>query len=229
MAVDGALFATFFHAGQLCESGTRCFVPASRHEAFVERLLDRAAHIKLGDTADFETTMGPVVSETQHRKVLGYIEKGLQDGARLACGGGRPKHLAKGWYVEPTIFTEVKNEATIAREEIFGPVLSVIAYRTLDEAVAMANDSIYGLGGAVFSRDIPKAIAIAKRIRTGTVWVNDFHLLNALAPFGGYKQSGVGRELGPHGLLEYTQVKHIHVDLALQRAQKFWYDYILND
>ena len=229
MAVDGALFGTFFHAGQLCESGTRCFVPASLHDAFVERLIDRASHIKLGDTADFETTMGPVISETQHLKVLGYIAKGLQEGGRLACGGGRPKHLAKGWFIEPTIFTGVKNEATIAREEIFGPVLSVIAYRTLDEAVAMANDSIYGLGGAVFSRDIAKAIAIAKRIRTGTVWVNDYHLLNALAPFGGYKQSGVGRELGPHGLLEYTQVKHIHVDLALQRAQKFWYDYILND
>lgn len=229
MAVDGALFGTFFHAGQLCESGTRCFVPASRHDAFVERLLDRASHIKVGDTADFETTLGPVISEVQHRKVLGYIEKGLREGARLACGGGRPKHLAKGWFVEPTIFTGVRNEATIAREEIFGPVLSIIAYRTLDEAIAMANDSIYGLGGAVFSRDIPKAIAIAKRIRTGTVWVNDYHLLNALAPFGGYKQSGVGRELGPHGLLEYTQVKHIHVDLALQRSQKFWYDYILND
>jgi aldehyde dehydrogenase (NAD+) len=229
MAVDGALFGTFFHAGQLCESGTRCFVSASRHDEFVARLVERAACIRLGDTADFETTMGPVVNEAQHRKVLGYIGQGLREGARLACGGGRPKHLAKGWFVEPTIFTGVRNEAAIAREEIFGPVLSVIPYRTLDEAVAMANDSIYGLGGAVFSRDIPKAISIAKRIRTGTVWVNDYHLLNALAPFGGYKQSGVGRELGPHGLLEYTQVKHIHVDLALQRSQKFWYDYIFND
>ena len=115
------------------------------------------------------------------------------------------------------------------REEIFGPVLSVIRYDDVNQAIAMANDSIYGLGGAVFSRDIPKAISIARRIRTGTVWINDYHLLNALAPFGGYKQSGVGRELGPHGLLEFTQVKHIHVDLALTRAQKFWYDYVLND
>jgi acyl-CoA reductase-like NAD-dependent aldehyde dehydrogenase len=229
IAVDGALFGTFFHAGQLCESGTRCFVPAPLHDAFVERLVGRASHMQIGDTADFATTVGPVVSAAQHRKVLGYIERGLAEGARLACGGGRPKHLARGWYVEPTIFTGVKNDATIAREEIFGPVLSVIPYRTLDEAVAMANDSIYGLGGAVFSRDIPKAIAIAKRIRTGTVWINDFHLLNALAPFGGYKQSGTGRELGPHGLLEYTQVKHIHVDLALPRSTKFWYDYVLND
>ncbi len=229
IAVDGTLFGTFFHAGQVCESGTRCFVPETLHDAFVERLLDRVGHIKVGDTADFETTMGPVVSAAQHQRVLGYIEKGVQEGSHLACGGGRPGHLKKGWFVQPTIFTRVRNDATIAREEIFGPVLSLIPYKTLDDAIAMANDSIYGLGGAVFSRDIPKAIAIAKRIRTGTVWVNDYHLINALAPFGGYKQSGVGRELGPHGLLEFTQVKHIHVDLALQRSQKFWYDYILND
>lgn len=229
IAVDGALFGTFFHAGQLCESGTRCFVPESLYGPFMERMRDRVKRIKVGDPADYETTMGPVVSAAQHRRVLGYIEKGRAEGARLVCGGGRPDHMAKGWFIQPTIFEEVSNSATIAREEIFGPVLAVIRYRDLSDAIAMANDSIYGLGGAVFSRDIPKAIAIAKRIRTGTVWINDFHLLNALAPFGGYRQSGVGRELGPHGLLEYTQVKHIHVDLALPRSQKFWYDYILND
>jgi aldehyde dehydrogenase (NAD+) len=229
VAVDGTLFGTFFHAGQVCESGTRCFVPDSLYDRFMEGLLERVTHIRLGDTADYETTMGPVVSAAQHRRVVGYIEKGKQEGARLACGGGRPAHLQKGWFVEPTIFGEVPNSATIAREEIFGPVLSVIRYGSLEDAVEMANDSIYGLGGAVFSRDIPKAIAVAKRLRTGTVWVNDYHLLNALAPFGGYKQSGVGRELGPHGLLEFTQVKHIHVDLALPRSQKFWYDYIFND
>jgi aldehyde dehydrogenase (NAD+) len=229
IAVDGSLFGTFFHAGQVCESGTRCFVPASIYDAFMERLRERVTHIKIGDTADYETTMGPVVSETQMKKVLGYIETGRKEGARLVCGGGRPGNMKKGWFVQPTIFEGVSNTATISREEIFGPVLSVIRYGSMDEAISMANDSIYGLGGAVFSRDIPKAISIAKRIRTGTVWINDFHLINALAPFGGYKQSGVGRELGPHGLLEFTQVKHIHVDLALERSQKFWYDYILND
>ncbi len=229
IAVDGALFGTFFHAGQVCESGTRCFVPASIYDAFMERLRERVTHIKIGDTADYETTMGPVVSQTQLARVLGYIETGRKEGARLAYGGGRPPEMKKGWFVQPTIFEEVSNSATIAREEIFGPVLSVIRYRSVDEAIAMANDSMYGLGGAVFSRDIPKAISIAKSIRTGTVWINDFHLINALAPFGGYRQSGVGRELGPHGLLEYTQVKHIHVDLALERSKKFWYDYIFND
>jgi acyl-CoA reductase-like NAD-dependent aldehyde dehydrogenase len=229
IAVDGTLFGTFFHAGQVCESGTRCFVPSSIYDQFMERIRERVTHIKLGDTADYETTMGPVVSETQLKRVLGYIETGRKEGARLVCGGGRPRELKKGWFVQPTIFEQVSNTATIAREEIFGPVLAVIRYESLDEAITMANDSIYGLGGAVFSRDIPKAIGIAKRIRTGTVWINDFHLLNALAPFGGYKQSGVGRELGPQGLLEFTQVKHIHVDLALDRSKKFWYDYILND
>jgi acyl-CoA reductase-like NAD-dependent aldehyde dehydrogenase len=229
IAVDGALFGTFFHSGQVCESGTRCFVPASIYDAFMERIRERVTHIKIGDTADYETTMGPVVSKTQLARVLGYIETGRKEGARLVCGGGRPPEMKKGWFVQPTIFEEVSNSATIAREEIFGPVLSVIRYRSVDQAVAMANDSMYGLGGAVFSRDIPKAISIAKRIHTGTVWINDFHLINALAPFGGYKQSGVGRELGPHGLLEFTQVKHIHVDLALERSKKFWYDYIFND
>jgi aldehyde dehydrogenase (NAD+) len=173
--------------------------------------------------------MGPVVSASQYKTVMGYIEKGRKEGARLVCGGGRPEGLPKGYFIQPTIFDQVTNASTIAQEEIFGPVLSVIKYKDVDDAIAMANDSIYGLGGAVFTRDIPKAIEIAKRIRTGTVWINDYHLLNALAPFGGYKQSGVGRELGPHGLLEYTQVKHIHVDLALDRSKKFWYDYILND
>jgi aldehyde dehydrogenase (NAD+) len=229
VAVDGALFGTFFFAGQACESGTRCFVPASIYNEFMARARDRVTHVTVGDPSDFETALGPLVSQAQLTRVLGYIETGRKEGARLVCGGGRPAHLKKGWYVQPTIFEEVPIDAKIAREEIFGPVLAVIRYEYLDDAIAMANDSIYGLGGAVFSRDIPKAIAIAKRIRTGTVWINDYHLLNARAPFGGYKQSGVGRELGPHGLLEYTQVKHIHVDLALERSRKFWYDYIMND
>ncbi|MBM4388944.1 MAG: aldehyde dehydrogenase family protein, partial [Deltaproteobacteria bacterium] len=150
-------------------------------------------------------------------------------GARLLCGGRKPDSMKRGYFVEPTIFDAVTNDMAIAQEEIFGPVLSVIKYNTVDEAIKMANDSIYGLGGAVWSKDIPKAIEIAKKIRTGTVWINDFHLINALAPFGGYKQSGVGRELGVYGLKEYTQVKHIHVDLALPREKKFWFQYVLNE
>jgi aldehyde dehydrogenase (NAD+) len=229
IAVDGALFGTFFHAGQVCESGTRCFVPSSIYDDFMSRMLDRVRHIQIGDPLDFETTMGPLVSRAQFDTVSGYIDIGMKEGANLLCGGKRPAGMTRGFFMEPTIFDGVHNRMRIAQEEIFGPVLSVIRYDDVDEAITMANDSIYGLGGAVFSRDIPKAIELAKRIRTGTVWINDFHLLNALAPFGGYKQSGVGRELGPHGLLEFTQVKHIHVDLTADRSKKFWYNYILND
>jgi acyl-CoA reductase-like NAD-dependent aldehyde dehydrogenase len=229
VAVDGALFATFFHSGQLCESGTRCFVPVALYDEFMERALERVKHLKVGNTADYETSIGPLISAGQLARVMGYIETGLREGAKLVCGGGRPAGLDRGFFVEPTIFEDVDNRSTIAQDEIFGPVLSVIKYKDIEDAIHMANDSNYGLGGAVFSRDIPKAISIAKRIRTGTVWINDYHLLNPLAPFGGYKQSGVGRELGHHGLLDYTQAKHIHVDLALDRSAKFWYDYIFND
>ncbi len=229
VAVDGALFATFFHSGQLCESGTRCFVPESLYDEFMARILDRVACIKVGDTADYETSMGPLISASQLSRVMGYIDTALKEGAELVCGGRRPPGIDKGFFVEPTIFTGVDNRSTIAREEVFGPVLVIIKYRDLEDAIRMANDSEYGLGGAVFSRDIPKAIDIAKKIRTGTVWINDYHLINALAPFGGYKQSGMGRELGTQGLLEYTQTKHIHVDLALERSRKFWYDYTFND
>jgi acyl-CoA reductase-like NAD-dependent aldehyde dehydrogenase len=229
MAVDGALFGSFFHAGQICESGTRCFVPNSIYNEFMTRVRERVTKIKVGDPLDPETTMGPVVSKAQLATVMKYIEIGKKEGAKCIIGGNRPKNLTKGYFVEPTIFEDVTNKMTIAQEEIFGPVLSIIRYDDVGDAVNMANDSIYGLGGAIFSRDIPWAIELAKRIRTGTVWINDYHLLNALAPFGGYKQSGVGRELGPHGLLEFTQVKHIHVDQGIARSKKFWYDFIFND
>lgn len=229
VAVDGALFGTFFHAGQVCESGTRCFVPSSIYDEFMGRMKERVKAIHVGDPMDTETTMGPVVSEAQLKTVMKYIEIGKKEGAQCTVGGKRPKHLDKGYFIEPTIFEGVTNDMAIAREEIFGPVLSVIKYDSVDDAINMANDSIYGLGGAVFSRDIPYAIQLAKRIRTGTVWINDYHLLNAKAPFGGYKQSGVGRELGLHGLLEFTHTKHIHVDLGLKRSEKFWFDFLFND
>jgi aldehyde dehydrogenase (NAD+) len=229
IAVDGALFGSFFHAGQVCESGTRCFVPKSIYKEFMARVHERIKNITVGDPMDFDTTMGPVVSKSQMTSVLKYIEIGKKEGAKCIFGGGRPKNMTKGYFVEPTIFEDVTNDMTIAREEIFGPVLSVIKYDSVNDAIAMANDSIYGLAGAIFSRDVPRAIELAKRLRTGTVWINDYHLLNASAPFGGYKQSGVGRELGPHGLLEFTQIKHIHVDQGLNRSQKMWFDLVFND
>lgn len=226
-AVDGALFGTFLHSGQVCESGTRLLVDEKIYDKFMDKLIARAKGIKVGYQMDYETTMGPLVSATQRETVEGYIKTGLDEHAKLVLGGKRPAHMQKGFYVEPTIFVDVKNSMKIAQEEIFGPVLAVIKFKTVDEAIKIANDNMYGLAGGVWSTDIPHAIEVAKAIRTGTVWINDYHLLNAIAPFGGYKQSGVGRELGTYGFDEYTQVKHIHVAVAPRKA-KFWYDLVLD-
>jgi aldehyde dehydrogenase (NAD+) len=223
MAVDGSLFGCFFHQGQACESGTRLFVPERQHDDIVTRLVERTKTLTIGDPLDIGSAQGPLVSDRQRGTVLGYIKTGVEEGAKVAVGGKRPEHLAKGYYVEPTIFTGVRNDMKIAQEEIFGPVLCVIPYRSIDDAIRMANDSIYGLGGAVWSKDKDKALEVAKQMRTGTVWINDYHLLSVAAPFGGYKQSGIGREFGLEGILEYTEMKHVHVDQVDNRAAKFWY------
>lgn len=229
LVTDGVLFGAFFHAGQYCESGTRCFVHESHYNQVIERLAARANGVRLGDPLDMETDLGPLINATQRERVEGYIALGKQEGARLVCGGERPvgKQFARGAYVRPTIFADVRNSMRLAQEEIFGPVLAVIAYKTVTEAITLANESIYGLGGSVWSRDLQGAIEVAKRLRTGTVWINDHHLISALAPFGGYKQSGVGRELGRYGLQAYTEAKHIHVDLMQKRDGKLWWDALL--
>jgi acyl-CoA reductase-like NAD-dependent aldehyde dehydrogenase len=224
IAIPGSLWATFLHSGQICHSGTRLFVPASIHDEVIARLVEMAEGLKIGSAMDFETDMGPLVHRSQYETVERYVQSGIEEGAKLVTGGERalvPGHDG-GYYYKPTIFTDVRNDMRIAKEEIFGPVLSVIKYESVEDAIAMANDSIYGLGGGVWSRDIPRALNVAKRIRTGTVWINDYHLLNAYAPFGGYKQSGVGRELGTWGLREYQQTKYIHVDQVPTKDQKFW-------
>jgi len=226
-AVDGALFGIFLHSGQVCESGSRLLVDEKIYDKFMDKLIERAKSIKVGYQMDYETTMGPLVSAVQRETVETYIKSGIDEGAELLLGGKRPTHLNKGFYIEPTIFVDVKNNMKIAQEEIFGPVLAVIKFKTTDEAVKIANDSMYGLAGGVWSTDIPHAIEVAKAIRTGTVWINDYHLINAMAPFGGYKQSGIGRELGTYGFDEYTQIKHIHVAVA-PRKSKFWYDLVLD-
>jgi aldehyde dehydrogenase (NAD+) len=220
IAVEGALVGVFYHMGQVCMSGTRCFVHEDIYDEFMERAVAATNTVKIGDPMDWETTMGPLISKTQQDTVLRYIEIGKREGARLAVGGKKPDHLEKGFFVEPTIFDNVHNKMTIAQEEIFGPVLSVIKFRNIDDAVAMANDSIFGLAGSVWSRNLPEAISIAKRIRTGTMWVNTYHILSPLAPFGGYKQSGIGREHGIQGLLEFTQSKHILVDLGTPKENR---------
>jgi acyl-CoA reductase-like NAD-dependent aldehyde dehydrogenase len=225
MAVDGALYAVFYHQGQCCEAGTRLFLPEQLHDEFVSRMVEKTKMMKIGNPNDEQTDLGPVISETQRQKILDYIEHGKKEGATAVIGGGIPPapELSQGFFVEPTIFINVKNKSKIAQEEIFGPVLSVIKYRTIEEAVHMANDSIYGLGGGVWSRDKNKALSVAKQLRAGTVWINEWHLISEKAPFGGYKQSGIGREFGIDGLHEYTETKHLHIDEIGNREKKFWY------
>ncbi len=229
LATDGVLFGVFFNGGQSCEAGTRCFVPEALHDEFLERLVARARTLRLGDPLDMETDLGPLVSEKQCATVERYIAIGKSEGALLATGGRRARvpGFEHGPFVEPTIFTQVRNGMRLAQEEIFGPVLAIIPYESVTAALEQANASQYGLGAAVWSRDLQGAIEIAKRIRSGTVWINDHHLINPLAPFGGFKQSGIGREHGLYGMLEYTETKHIHVDLMQKREGRLWWDMLL--
>ncbi|MFS0785800.1 betaine-aldehyde dehydrogenase [Shouchella sp. 1P09AA] len=210
-AVDQALNAVFFHAGQVCSAGSRLLVEESIHAVFVEKLVARAKRIKLGNGFDETTESGPLISAEHRDKVENYIQIGLDEGATLAVGGKRPEHeeLQNGFFLEPTIFTNCTDEMRIVQEEVFGPVLTVETFSSKEDAIAKANDTIYGLAGAVFSSDIDKAEDVASKLRMGTVWINDFHPYFAQAPWGGYKQSGFGRELGKIGLEEYTEVKHV--------------------
>ncbi|MFJ8861821.1 aldehyde dehydrogenase [Streptomyces sp. NPDC102451] len=195
--------------GQVCVSMTRVLAPRSRYQEIVDRLAEQFRAMVVGDPLDASTTVGPLVSERQRERVEGYIAQGIAEGARLVVGGGRPAHLAKGWYVEPTLFADVDNTMTIAREEIFGPVVVVIPFEDDDDAVRISNDSDYGLHGSVFSADEQRALAIAGRLRTGNVGVNGGGI-SFSAPFGGYKKSGMGREFGPEGLQAYLESKSIY-------------------
>ena len=229
IAIDGAIYAMFYHSGQCCEAGTRLLLQKSIHDEFLEKMIAKLKRLKIGDPREKTTDIGPVISKRQHERILQYIETGKKEGATLTSGGGIPQGegLENGYFIEPTIFTNVANTMTIAQEEIFGPVLSVIPFETVDEAISIANHSMYGLGGAVWSRDEEKALAIAQRLRAGTVWINEYHILNEKAPFGGYKLSGIGREFGIDGLMEYMEAKHIYIDEAKTREKKFWYDTVI--
>jgi acyl-CoA reductase-like NAD-dependent aldehyde dehydrogenase len=207
-AVSTGVKNAMLNSGQTCSAWSRMIVPRAKMDDAVAIAGQTLAKLPLGDPLDQATRLGPLISEAQRERVEGYIAAGRAEGARLAIGGGRPSHLPKGHYVEPTVFAAVTPDMKIAREEIFGPVLSILPYDSEDEAVAIANDSIYGLAGAVWSEDAERALRVARRIRTGQVDINGARW-NALAPFGGYKQSGIGREFGEFGFEEYLQVKSV--------------------
>jgi acyl-CoA reductase-like NAD-dependent aldehyde dehydrogenase len=214
-ALRGALTGIFYNKGEVCAAGSRLLVEQRIHDEFVARLLERVNGLKVGDPMDKATRMGPVVSAQQLESVLGYVEAGRREGATLAAGGERARvGDGRGYFVQPTVFTDVTSAMRIAREEIFGPVLSVIPFKDADDAVAQGNETFYGLAAAVWTRDVGKALRVARALRAGTVWVNAYNLYDAALPFGGFKESGFGRELGQAGLDLYTEVKSVWVDLA---------------
>lgn len=209
--IEGAHFALFFNQGQCCCAGSRLFVEEKCYDEFVDKCVKRAQNRTVGDPFDANTEQGPQVDLEQFNKVMSYIESGQQEGAQMLCGGGRVGD--RGYFIEPTVFVDVQDQMKIAQEEIFGPVMSIIKFKDIDEAIKRANDTMYGLAAAVWTQDITKAHAIANNVRAGTVWVNCYDVFDAAAPFGGFKQSGIGRELGEYGLQQYTEVKTVTVKL----------------
>jgi betaine-aldehyde dehydrogenase len=207
-AIPFALQGGMLNNGEACIALTRVLAPRSRYDEVVGALAHGTSMLPVGDPLDSSTVIGPLVTSAQRDRVEGYIASGKDDGAKVVTGGGRPKGLDRGWYVEPTVFAEVDNSMRIAREEIFGPVLCVIPYDNIDQAVEIANDSPYGLCGAVWTADVEAGVDIARRVRTGTFNVNGF-TYDTSAPFGGFKHSGVGREWGLEGLEPYTELKTI--------------------
>lgn len=229
-AARGALFGTFFHNGQICTSGTRVLVPRAHYGAFVERMVEGARKLRIGPPSDFDSDMGPLVSARHWKNVDGYVRIALEEGARCVTGGGRPEGLDVGYYYQPTIFADVRNDMRIAREEVFGPVVCVIPYDGGDDAaVRIANETEFGLAAAVWSKDTERALKVARRVKAGTVWVNDYHLLSPRFPFGGYKRSGIGRELGTYGFDDYCQIKHIHVGEPSSAEEKSYFGLLLGD
>ncbi|MGD1912406.1 MAG: aldehyde dehydrogenase family protein [Rivularia sp. (in: cyanobacteria)] len=210
-AIEGAHHGLFFNQGQCCNAGSRVFVEEKCYDEFVAKSVERARNRTVGDPFDSTTQQGAQIDKAQFDKIMSYIESGIGEGASMKCGGHRVGD--KGFFIEPTVFADVKNNMKIAQEEIFGPVMTIIKFKDIDEAIHLANTTMYGLAAGVWTQDITKAHAIANNVRAGTVWVNCYHVFDAAAPFGGFKQSGMGRELGEYCLENYTEVKTVTVKL----------------
>jgi len=211
-AVEGAYFGLFFNQGQCCCAGSRLFVEENIHDAFVEKLVARAKKQRVGDPFDMATTQGPQISQEQCDRIMGYIDVGVSEGANLLSGGKRVG--SKGYFIQPTIFSGVKDNMRIAKEEIFGPVMNILKFKDVDEVVQRGNKTFYGLAAAIWTKDITKAHRLANNLRAGTVWVNCYDVFDAAAPFGGFKMSGIGRELGEYALSLYTEVKTVYINLG---------------
>lgn len=212
-AVEGALFGLYLNSGQVCQAGSRILVERPAYERFVEALAARVRSLRLGPGREPSTDVGPLISRAQMERVLGYVEEGLAAGARLLAGGGRAEELGPGYFVRPTLFADVRPEMRIAREEIFGPVAAVLPFEDEAEAVRLANAGPYGLAAGVWTRDVKRALRMARSVQAGTVWLNTYQLLTPTAPFGGYKKSGFGRELGRGALEAYLETKTVIADL----------------
>ncbi|MBD2163459.1 aldehyde dehydrogenase family protein [Calothrix membranacea FACHB-236] len=211
LAIEGVHQALFFNQGQCCCAGSRLFVEEKCYDEFVAKAVARAKRRTVGNPFDANTEQGPQVDKEQFDKVMGYIESGMREGAQMLCGGTQVGD--HGFFIAPTVFADVRDDMKIAQEEIFGPVMSIIKFKAIDEVIERANNTMYGLAAAVWTQDISKAHAIANNVRAGTVWVNCYDVFDAAAPFGGFKQSGIGRELGEYGLQQYTEVKTVTIKL----------------
>ncbi len=212
-AVQGAITGIFFNQGQVCCAGSRLFLEKPIHDEFMSKLNDRISKMRQGNGLDEGTQIGPQVSKEQQERILGYIDIAKKEGAQLACGGMAPAEHKKGYFVKPTVFTGVNNDMRIAKEEVFGPVLAVIPFTNMDDVAEQANKTTFGLSGAVWTRDVKKAHRFAAKIKAGTIWVNCYNVFDPAVPFGGYKMSGYGRELGKHSIELYSNIKSVWMNM----------------